>query len=127
MKLIDSMRTDVPESDNIAFYDTVFENEINRALIRYIENFEKLILREVIIDALYNFQHKREDYRLNVGNHGFRRDLVIKYVKLQLLMLYPVAPHFSEVMWKDFFYPCLSEDDKKNMPATCSEAVLPEV
>jgi len=68
--------------------------------------------------------HMRDNYRLNVGTFGYKRDLVERYIELQLLLLFPIAPHFIEIMWKDIFIPNLPVESRSKYAATCSGSTL---
>lgn len=35
---------------------------------------------------------------------NIRYDLVVKYVKLQLVLLYPITTHFFEIVYQEEFY-----------------------
>lgn len=126
-KLFKNYRTESPETDNMKFYDDVFEAELKNTVYEYCQNFDKLLLREVLKTSFFNLNHMREDYRLNCGNHGPRRDLIIKYVEIQLTLIYPVAPHFAEIMWKDCFLPQLDEETRKGYAEFISNTILQEV
>ena len=58
--------------------------------------------RDALKYGFYEFQHLKEDYRLRTKG-DYRKDLVLKYIQFQLTLLYPIAPHFSEMVWIDHF------------------------
>ncbi len=51
--------------------------------------------------ALYDFTSARDFYResTHATGTGMHRDLVLKYIELQALLLVPIAPHWAEYMW----------------------------
>lgn len=51
--------------------------------------------------ALYHFTSARDFYReaTNATGVGMHRDLVLKYIELQALLITPIAPHWAEYIW----------------------------
>lgn len=84
--------------------------------------YDGLVLREVIKEVFFNMLSIRESYQWRCGNFGMRRDLALKWVEIQLITLFPITPHFSEVMWNEHFYPI---DNSK--PEFVSHCIYPEV
>lgn len=125
LKQAETLRTESTDEDNVAFYDSVFENELKKIALESIDFYESLVMRKVIENVFFGLQKLREDYCLNVGVHGMRRDLLVQYVHLQLLFLYPIAPHFAEVKWRQLFLPALG-DQAKEFPEYISYATIPE-
>ena len=53
--------------------------------------------------ALYDFTGARDFYReaTSATGVGMHRDLVIRYIELQALLVTPIAPHWAEYIWLD--------------------------
>ncbi|WLF76498.1 cytosolic leucyl tRNA synthetase [Lodderomyces elongisporus] len=53
--------------------------------------------------GLFDFQIARDFYResVNSSSIGMHKDLVLKYIEYQALLLAPIAPHFAEYLYKD--------------------------
>lgn len=53
--------------------------------------------------ALYDFTSARDSYREATTNAGIgmHRDLVLRYIELQALVITPIAPHWAEHIWLD--------------------------
>ena len=79
---LDSLRTDSPTEDNITFYDSVFENQLKKIVFDANASYDALVMRKVVADVFFGMQKLREDYCLNCGTHGMKRDLVVRYVEL---------------------------------------------
>jgi leucyl-tRNA synthetase len=126
-KCFKNFREGTPDADNLKFFDDVFENQLKNTVHEYCNHFDKLVLREVLITSFFQLNHFREEYRLNCGNHGFRRDLIIKYVEIQLTVMYPIAPHFAEIMWQECFLPNLDEASRASYSEFISNTTLHEV
>ena len=122
-KSFESLRED--STGDSAFFDSVFESEIKRVTIATEKAFESMVFRDVIKEAFFNMQHIREEYKFNCGNAGFNKKLVKFYVETQLLLLYPLVPHFSEIMWIENYLPLLGEEELKSKTKFISHAKFP--
>ena len=111
--------------ETIEFFDNTFLNEIKNLTLQTIESFESMRYRDVLKWGFFEFQAIKDDYKVQVGNAGLRKDLVAKYLEYQLLLLYPIAPHFCEIMYRDLVYDILPKDS--NAPKFLSLHRLPKV
>lgn len=123
---IDTLRTDANGSETAAYTDQIFENELNKVIVDSCRQYESLVLREVVKLVFFTLHDLREEYFLNCGSAGMRRDLLIKYLHVQLALLYPIAPHFTEITWNQMFIPALGKD-KERFPEYLTLAEIPEV
>jgi leucyl-tRNA synthetase len=82
------------------FEDSVFENEINRAICDTDQHYAATNFRDGLLSGFWNFQTARDTYRTNCGSQGMRRDLVMRFIEVQFLLLTPITPHLSEYVWK---------------------------
>lgn len=69
--------------------------------------------------GLYDFTSARDSYREGAIAAGVKlhRDVVLRYIELQALMLAPIAPHWAEYVWLEvlkkvntFLYASVRED-----------------
>jgi len=53
--------------------------------------------------ALYDFTAARDFYRevASAAGIGMHRDMIIRYIELQALLITPIAPHWAEHIWLD--------------------------
>lgn len=51
--------------------------------------------------GLYDFTSARDSYReaATAAGVGMHRDIIMRYIELQALMLAPIAPHWAEYVW----------------------------
>lgn len=111
--------------ENIEFFDNTFANEIMHLTIQTLESYEAMRYRDVLKWGFFEFQAIKDDYKFQCGNAGLRKDLVAKYLEYQLLLLYPIAPHFCEIMYRDLVFDILPKDS--NAPKYISLHRLPKV
>jgi leucyl-tRNA synthetase len=57
--------------------------------------------REALKYGFYELQTARDWYREAVANEGMSKDLIVRWIEIQALLLSPIAPHWSEYIWKD--------------------------
>ena len=116
------------ESDNdLQFYDTLFESKLLKIVLAVESGYENMAFREIMKEAFFGMIHIKDEYRLNCGNKGFRQDLIKLFVEIQLLILYPIIPHFTEVMWIEIFHELKSKKDNRIHPKYISQARFPIV
>ncbi|KAK9458120.1 hypothetical protein V1511DRAFT_465096 [Dipodascopsis uninucleata] len=94
---IDKLRTGPFDS----FLDRAFENELNILVSATKKNYESAFYKAALKTGLYDFQAARDYYREAVAEAGMHRDLVLRYIEQQALLLTPIAPHWAEYIWTD--------------------------
>ncbi|KAK9473919.1 uncharacterized protein V1510DRAFT_413058 [Dipodascopsis tothii] len=98
IKNLDSLRTGPIDS----FFDRAFENELNALVEDTKNNYQNALYKAALKTGLYDFQAARDYYReATSGAAGMHRDLVLRYIEQQALLLTPIAPHFAEYIWSD--------------------------
>jgi leucyl-tRNA synthetase len=81
------------------FFDKIFDNEMNK-LLGITENaYENTYYREVLKYGVYEFQAAKDAYQQACTDNGLHKDLVMRYIELQALILAPITPHWSEHVW----------------------------
>lgn len=73
--------------------------------------------------AFYELTAAKDAYLLACGNKP-RKDLLETYLYWQLLLIYPVCPHFGEVIFLDLF---LQTFPKEKYPPFLYQAKFPKV
>jgi len=83
------------------FADQVFEAEINKAIVETDVHYNRTYFREALQTGFYALQTARDDYRLNVGSMAaMNRGLLLRFIEVQILLLAPITPHFSDYVWR---------------------------
>lgn len=58
--------------------------------------------KDALKTGFFELQQARDAYQLaTAGSEGMHRDLVFMFMRIQALLVLPVAPHFSEHIWKE--------------------------
>lgn len=98
IKNIDSFRTG-PKDD---FFDQAFENEMNELVASAKEQYETAFYKNALKSALFDFQTARDYYRDSTAQTiGMHKELVLRYIELQALLITPIAPHFADYCWRE--------------------------
>ncbi|KAJ4307264.1 cytosolic leucyl tRNA synthetase [Collariella sp. IMI 366227] len=83
------------------FQDTLFDNEMNALVHEAKKQYEETSYKLALKAAHYDFLNARDTYREACAAAGIpmHKDLVNKYIRLQALILTPIAPHWAEYIW----------------------------
>ncbi|EDK42028.1 leucyl-tRNA synthetase [Lodderomyces elongisporus NRRL YB-4239] len=86
-----------------SFFDEAFENEMNDLIEKTYSQYTLSNYKQALKFGLFDFQIARDFYResVNSSSIGMHKDLVLKYIEYQALLLAPIAPHFAEYLYKD--------------------------
>jgi len=93
---IDTLRAGPPTN----FFDKAFESQINKSIKETEIHYEETNFREALRTGFYELQAARDSYRINVGNEGLNRELILYFIEVQAIIMSPIIPHFSEYVWK---------------------------
>jgi len=85
----------------VAMDDLVFESEMNKAINFTQAAYETSNYREAMKTGFYDLQIARDRYREITSEEGMHRDLIIRFVEIQALLIAPVAAHFAEHIWRN--------------------------
>ncbi|KAJ1558521.1 cytosolic leucyl tRNA synthetase, partial [Nowakowskiella sp. JEL0078] len=96
------------------WHDRVFNEEMNRVIQETKSAYEETLYRKALATGFYDLQNVRNEYRKNVTGQGLvvlpgqttefdglHRDLVLRFIEVQALLITPICPHFAEFVWRD--------------------------
>ncbi|ODQ67173.1 leucyl-tRNA synthetase [Nadsonia fulvescens var. elongata DSM 6958] len=94
----DKLRTGATDG----FFDTAFENEMNQLIAETKKEYVATNYKSALKSGLFDFMIARDYYRdSTAGNIGMHKDLIIRYIETQALLIAPIAPHFSEYIYRE--------------------------
>ncbi|XP_054257041.1 leucine--tRNA ligase, cytoplasmic-like [Macrosteles quadrilineatus] len=80
-----------------SFNDLVFLSEMNQKIKETDENYNKMLFKEALRTGFFEMQLVRDKYReLCQVSGGMHRQLIIRFIELQALLLSPICPHVAE-------------------------------
>jgi leucyl-tRNA synthetase len=84
-------------------FDKMFDNEMNLLVHETYQHYSATSYKLALKSGFYDFTSARDFYReaARAAGLGMHEDLVKKFIKLQALLLTPIAPHWAEHIWKD--------------------------
>lgn len=90
----DSLRTGPADT----FNDQVFSSEMNAAITRTEQHYERMMYKEALKSGFFEFQASKDKYR-ELAMEGMHHDLVFLFIERQTLLLAPICPHLCEYTW----------------------------
>jgi len=101
------------------FLDALFDNELNVVILEAFQHYEATNYKLALKSALYDLTSARDFYREQSIAAGIKmhKDLVLRYVEVQALLLTVIAPHWSEYIWLEVL----------NKPSTIQNEIYPDV
>lgn len=86
-----------------SFFDKAFENEINELIEQTKKAYDEAFYKVALKSGLFDLQSARDYYRDSTATSGIgmHKDLVKRYIEVQAILLSPIAPHFTEYLWRD--------------------------
>ncbi|KAI8627983.1 leucyl-tRNA synthetase [Xylariaceae sp. FL1651] len=87
----------------LGLFDKMFLNELNILVSQTKQFYEDTSFKLALKSGFYDFIASRDWYRdiTKAVGINMHRDLVKRYIELQALLLTPIAPHFSEYVYRD--------------------------
>ncbi|KRY38304.1 Leucine--tRNA ligase, cytoplasmic [Trichinella spiralis] len=81
------------------FPELIFQNDINKYVQISAENYENMQFKEVVKSAFFEFQAARDRYR-EWSMMALNRNLILRFIETQAIILSPICPHICEAIWK---------------------------
>ncbi|CAG8028116.1 unnamed protein product [Penicillium salamii] len=84
-----------------AFADKLFNNELSSLVLETQKHYQNTDFKLALKSGLYDFTSARDSYReaATSAGVGMHRDIVMRYIELQALILCPIIPHWAEYIW----------------------------
>ncbi|KAH7976595.1 leucine--tRNA ligase, cytoplasmic [Rhipicephalus sanguineus] len=90
-----SLRTGPTDS----YVDRAFEADMSHGVLTTKEHYDQMMFKEALRTGFFEFQAARDKYRELCVLRGMHRDLVLKFIKTQAVILSPICPHICEHVW----------------------------
>lgn len=94
-------QSELRSGEKNSFQDALFENEMNTLASEAIEQFDQTNYKLALKAALYEMISARDFYReaCAAANIKMHKDLVLRYIEVQALLMAVIAPHWAEYIW----------------------------
>ncbi|GAA6028905.1 hypothetical protein JCM8097_001498 [Rhodosporidiobolus ruineniae] len=81
-------------------WDKIFANEINEAITLAYEAYDKALYKDALKVGFYQLLSARDLYQLATASEGgMHVDLALRFIRVQALLITPIAPHVAEHLW----------------------------
>ncbi len=111
IKRVDTFRT-----GEFDFFDIAFENELNELIEETYKQYDESNYKAALKTGLFDYQTARDYYRESC--EVMHRDLVLRYIETQILLLTPIVPHFAEYIYREVLGKNTTVQDAKFPRAT---------
>merc|ERR1719361_685471 len=78
--------------------DRMFDNAMSNCVSECLEAYEKMQYKQALRFGWHKLRRYRDFWRSNC--EGLHKDLVMRFIEVELIMLTPICPHFCEYMWQ---------------------------
>jgi leucyl-tRNA synthetase len=92
-------KADTLRTGEFTFFDEIFINEMNKLIGLTEAAYDATCYREVLKYGVYEFQAAKDAYQVACTEAGMHKDLIMRYIEIQALLLSPITPHWSEHVW----------------------------
>jgi leucyl-tRNA synthetase len=88
------------------FADKVFESKINKAIELTDKAYAEMVFHEAVKTGFYDLQAARDNYVTVCQAEGqeFNKELIERFIRVQVIMISPVTPHWSEHIWRNVLH-----------------------
>ncbi|OWB65780.1 hypothetical protein B5S30_g1111 [[Candida] boidinii] len=83
------------------FFDKLFDNEMNYLIEQTYKHYDETNFKNGLKYGLFDYQYSRDYYREVSQHEGMHKDLILRYIETQALLLAPIAPHFAEYIYRE--------------------------
>ncbi|SGZ41162.1 probable Leucine--tRNA ligase, cytoplasmic [Hanseniaspora guilliermondii] len=96
-------RDDLRTGEYDEIFDKGFDTEMDDIVEKTYEQYTLTNYKNALKLGLFDFQNSRDYYRDSVAEtgKGMHKDLVLKYIETQALLLTPIAPHFCDYVYRE--------------------------
>lgn len=100
-KFCEEVQTELREGPKNDFLDELFDNEMNTLVHECYQHYVDTDYKLALKSGLYDFMQSRDFYREACAATGIEmnKEIILKYISLQALLITPVAPHWAEHIW----------------------------
>ncbi|KZT24984.1 leucyl-tRNA synthetase [Neolentinus lepideus HHB14362 ss-1] len=83
------------------YHDRVFEEDIHDLIDITKKHYDDMCFKDALKYGFYDFQSARDWYREVTADVGMHADLVRYWIRINALLIAPIAPHYAEHIWAE--------------------------
>jgi leucyl-tRNA synthetase len=96
IQAISTMRS----GDTYNYADKTFDNAMNKIMNEAKQQYDKMMFREALRCAFFEYQDIRGKYKEMCGENGLHGTLIKKFIETQAIILSPICPHITQKIWE---------------------------
>jgi len=86
-------------SGPLTFLDDIFQNEITACVLNAHAGYTQMMYSDALRAVFYDMENLRSQYSI-LANADIHREVIQRFMEVQMIVLSPIAPHFCEHMWR---------------------------
>ena len=121
---------DIDNSTYTIYFDKIFENNINYLIEKSRQSYDAMRYKDVLKFAFYEMINIKDEYVLFLEEDYSKINptLFVNYLKIFLTLINPIAPHWTEYMYKTYLNPIFkANNQEKQIIEHLSFSKFPEV
>jgi leucyl-tRNA synthetase len=83
-----------------AFADEYLEHAMRHAVTVTAQHMRDMLYHEALTTGFHELQNARDSYIMMVGEEAVSLPLLLKFARVQVTLLAPFTPHFSDYVWR---------------------------
>lgn len=83
------------------FEDLVFSNLMDDLIIKTDTHYNNLMFKEALKTGFFEYQDARDKYRELSVSSGMHRQLLLRFIESQVVMLAPICPHTADYIYRN--------------------------
>ncbi|GAA5823953.1 hypothetical protein JCM11251_003356 [Rhodosporidiobolus azoricus] len=84
----------------VSIWDKIFANEINEAIQLAYESYDRALYKDALKVGFYQLLSARDLYQVATASEGgMHVELALRFIRVQALLITPIAPHVAEHLW----------------------------
>ena len=107
----------IGDIDNIKltnYFDKIFENNINYLIDKSRNAYDSMRYKDVLKFAFYEMINIKDEYVLFLEDDSkIHPTLFVKYLKVLFTMINPIAPHWTEYMYRTYLNPLFKASNQE--------------
>ncbi|KAJ9600790.1 hypothetical protein L9F63_001070, partial [Diploptera punctata] len=100
VKEILSVKNNLRVGPTDTYNDKVFISEMNLKIRETDDHYNKMLFKEALRTGFFELQASRDKYRELTLVEGMHKDLILKFIEVQALLMSPICPHVAEHVWE---------------------------
>lgn len=88
----EDMSTNIKRS----YPEQIFINEMNQLVKETVKAYNQMDYRSVTTIGFHMMQKCRDTYLEMASDDNYNYDVLVEFIKIQLILMYPIIPHFSD-------------------------------